>query len=270
MEEFFEKLLEILRELVGLSENVESITGNVETVTGDVESITYNIGSIFAFIDSIAESGAIISASNAAALASFVSLVMIVISIANVVLDFIAYLFRSIGMCKLSKKAGRGDCWLAFVPIAWHYVLCDISDKPVTLFGKPIGKKSTTAFWLWLLFKYFGGWIIDIISVIISAFVMTIPYIGTVAGTILMIILPLIPNIVCAVLRGKFLYGATEVFRPSHRNNKTICIFCILVEEFLSSDLMTVILVWSILRYTPVLKEDEVEVKKTLLETEAL
>ena len=141
MEEFFEKLLEFLKELVGLSENVESITGNVESVTGDVESITDNVESIFGFIDSIAESGASISASNASTMASVVFLIMIAISFFGVILDVIVYLFRSVGMCKLSKKAGRKDGWLAFVPVAWHYVLCDISDKPFTLFGKKIGKK---------------------------------------------------------------------------------------------------------------------------------
>lgn len=260
MEEFFEKLLEFLQELVGLSENVESITG-------DVESTTENVESIFGFIDSIAESGASISTANAATTASVVLLVMIGISFLGVILDIIVYLFRSVGMCKLSKKAGRKDGWLAFVPVAWHYVLCDISDKPFKLFGKQIGKKRTAAFWIWFVFRYLGGWIIDILGIIISTFVLAIPYVGTVIGSILMILLPILPNIFCAIIRGKFLYDVAEVFRPDHRNNKTICVLAILVEEIFSSDLITLIFIWNMLRYNPVVKENETQIEEKLLET---
>lgn len=268
MEEFFEKLLEFLKELVGLSENVESITGNVESVTGDVESITDNVESIFGFIDSIAESGATISASNASAIGSIVFLVMIGLYIANIVMDVIVYLFRSVGMFKLSKKAGRKDGWLAFIPIAWHYVLCDISDKPFTLFGKNVGKKRVTAFWIWLVLKYFGGWVVDLLGIILGVVLTTIPYVGTVIGGILMAVVPFIPNLFCAIFRGKFLYDASEVFRPAYRSNKTISALCIIVEELLSSDFITLLFIWNMLRYTPVVKEDEPE--KVLLETEAL
>ena len=261
MEEFFEKLLEFLQELVGLSENVESITG-------DVESTTENVESIFGFIDSIAESGATRSASNASAMISVVFLVMIGLYIANIVMDVIVYLFRSVGMFKLSKKAGRKDGWLAFIPIAWHYVLCDISDQPFTFFGKKVGKKRVTAFWIWLVLKYFGGWVVDLLGRILVVVLTTIPYVGTVIGGILMAVVPFIPNLFCAIFRGKFLYDASEVFRPAYRSNKTISALCIIVEELLSSDFITLLFIWNMLRYTPVVKEDEPE--KVLLETEAL
>jgi hypothetical protein len=96
---------------------------------------------------------------------------------------------------------------------------------------------------------------------------MTIPYVGTVIGSILMIVLPILPNIFCAIIRGKFLYDAAELFRPDHRNNKTICVLSILVEEIFSSDLITLILIWNMLRYTPAVKENETHQEEKLLET---
>lgn len=281
METFLDKLLEFWNGVVGISENAESISGEISEISGDISSISGDISSIsgditeisgdvesiFGFIDSIAESGAAIAASTATTAIAIVSLVTLGISILNFLLDIVVYLFRSIGMYNLSKKAGRSDGWLAFVPVAWHYVLCDISDKPFKLFGKNIGKNPGTAFWLWLILKYLGGWLVDLLGILLSTLVMAIPTVGPAIGSVMLIILPFLPNLICAILRGKFLYGAAEVFRPGHRGNKAIAVFCILVEEFLSSDFMTLLLVWSLLKYDPVHKKNETE---TEAETEPI
>ena len=230
MENFFDYLLNFLSELGGIFSSADSITGNV--------------GSIFGSIDSIAASGASIVAAG-------VFFVCVCIAALNILLDIVVYLFRTICLFILAKKAGRKDGWLAFVPIAWQFVLCDLSKAPFVLFGKQWFRDRRTAFWVWLSIKYLGGFVISLISGTICGILLAVPVIGQTIGPLVGILLPFVPRVLSACMRFRFLYDATEVFRPGRRNNKTFAVMSILVEEFLSTDLMTLLLLWSMVRSKP-------------------
>jgi len=243
MENFFDYLLSFLSELGNLFSSADSITGNVDSISG-------NIGSIFESMGSIAASGASIAAAG-------VFVICLCIAALSLLLDVIVYLFRTICLVKLAKKAGRSDGWLAFIPIAWHFVLCDLSDAPFKLFGKQWFRDRRIAFWVWLGVKYLGGLIISLISGTICSVLMLIPVIGQVIGPRVGILLPFVPLVLSACMRYRFLYDATEVFRPGRRNNKTLSVLSILVEELLSTDFMTLILLWSMVRGKPAVQPEE-------------
>lgn len=230
MENFFDYLLTFLGDLSGIFNSADSIVGNFD--------------SIFGHMDSIAASGASVAAAG-------VFVISLVIAALHLLLDVIVYLFRTICLFKLAKNAGRTDGWLAFIPIAWHFVLCDLSDAPFVLFGKQWFKDRRTAFWVWLGVKYLGGFIISLTSGFICSLLLAVPVIGTVLASAVGVVLPFVPRILTACMRFRFLYDATEVFRPGRRNNKTFAVMSIVVEELLSTDLMTLLLLWSMVRSKP-------------------
>lgn len=236
MENFFDTLLDLLQEISDLFGSADSLAGN--------------IGSIFDSVEGIAGAGATIAG-------SAVFLVLLGIAVLNILLDIVVYLFRTICLYKLARNAGRTDGWLAFIPIAWHFVLCDLSDAPFTLFGKTWFKDRRAAFWVWLAVKYLGGLIIGLVSGTICSVLALVPVIGMALAGILGVTLPFVPRILTACMRFRFLYDATEVFRPGRRNNRTLSILSILVEELLSTDIMTLILLWSMVRSKPVAQLQE-------------
>lgn len=230
MESFFDYLLSFLNELGGIFGSADSISGNVS--------------SIFGSLDSIAASGASIAAAG-------VFLLCFCVAALNILLDIIVYLFRTICLFALAKKAGRRDGWLAFIPIAWHFVLCDLSAAPFVLFGKQWFRDRRAAFWVWLGIKYLGGFIVSLISGTICGALLAIPVIGQTIGPLVGVLLPFVPRVLSACMRYRFLYDATEVFRPNRRNNKTFAVMSIIVEEMLSTDFMTLLLLWSMVRSKP-------------------
>ena len=234
MENFIDHLLNFMNELNG--------------VMGSADSITGNVGSVFDSIEGIFGAGASIAG-------AMVFIICLGIAALNLLLDIIVYLFRTVCLFKLAKNAGRSGAWLAFIPIAWHFVLCDLSDAPFALFGKQWFKDRRTAFWVWLAVKYLGGTVISLTSGLIASLLLAIPVIGTVLASVVGVVLPFAPRVLTACMRYRFLFDATEVFRPGRRNNKTFAAVSIIVEEFLSTDLMTTLLLWSMVRSKPAVQQ---------------
>lgn len=231
MESFFDGLLTFMGELNGLFGSADSISGNIESIFGSLDSI---------------------AASGASVVAAGVFIITLCIAALNWLVDFIIYLFRTVCLFKLAKKAGRSDGWLAFIPIAWHFVLCDLSDAPFVLFKKQWFRDRRTAFWVWLGIKYLGGLLISLISGTICGILLAIPVIGQTIGPLVGLLLPFVPRFLSACMRYVFLFDATEVFRPGRRNNRTFAVMSIVVEELLSTDFMTLLLLWSMVRGKPV------------------
>ena len=231
--------------------NILEFLSKLESIFSDAASVTGDVGSVFGAIDSVAKAGSDIAGAGSTLALSAVFMVLFGVFVINILLDIVVYLFRTVCLYKLAKNAGRTDGWLAFIPIAWHFVLCDLSDRPFELFGKRWFNDRRKAFWVWLGVKYLGAWIVGLISGVIVSILMLIPVVGSLLASVVGIALPFVPLVLSAAMRYRFLYDATEVFKPGVRNNKTLAILSIVVEELLSTDLMTLLLLWSMVRCKP-------------------
>ena len=231
--------------------NILEFLSKLESIFSDAASVTGDVGSVFGAIDSVAKAGSDIAGAGSTLALSAVFMVLFGVFVINILLDIVVYLFRTVCLYKLAKNAGRTDGWLAFIPIAWHFVLCDLSDRPFELFGKRWFNDRRKAFWVWLGVKYLGAWIVGLISGVIVSILMLLPVVGSLLASVVGIALPFVPLFLSAAMRYRFLYDATEVFKPGARNNKTLAMISIVVEELLSTDLMTLLLLWSMVRCKP-------------------
>lgn len=231
--------------------NILEFLSKLESIFSDAASVTGDVGSVFGAIDSVAKAGSDIAGAGSTLALSAVFMVLFGVFVINILLDIVVYLFRTVCLYKLAKNAGRTDGWLAFIPIAWHFVLCDLSDRPFELFGKRWFNDRRKAFWVWLGVKYLGAWIVGLISGVIVSILMLLPVVGSLLASVVGIALPFVPLFLSAAMRYRFLYDATEVFKPGARNNKTLAMISIVVEELLSTDLMMLLLLWSMVRCKP-------------------
>ena len=103
--------------------NILEFLSKLESIFSDAASVTGDVGSVFGAIDSVAKAGSDIAGAGSTLALSAVFMVLFGVFVINILLDIVVYLFRTVCLYKLAKNAGRTDGWLAFIPIAWHFVL---------------------------------------------------------------------------------------------------------------------------------------------------
>lgn len=168
-----------------------------------------------------------------------ISGVMLLITIIGAIISFLVsvalYIFRSIPVYKLAKKAGRKKAWLAWIPL-FHscfrtYVLADIAgEKPVSFFnGKITIKSRGMSFLAYLGILIFGNGLITTAIGILNM----IPVFGQIAGSFTTL-LYLVPSVATAFLEYAYLKDALDLFKENKKSNNTAAIVIVVLDNLVT------------------------------------
>lgn len=111
------------------------------------------------------------------------------------------YVLRSIALYKMAKKLGHPNPWLAWIPYASTYLMFVLPEKPFTVLAINTKlKERSTAFFIWLAITLGSG--------VIESVVLMIPFIGTLAASVL----PLLEAVILIFLLYPMYYDLFSLF----------------------------------------------------------
>ena len=149
----------------------------------------------------------------------------IIAAIVSVVCAIAIYIFKTIPVYVVAKKAGRRLAWLAWIPVFASYfrtfVLADTAgQKHVSFFnGKVTIKSRGMSFLAYVGILIFGSGLVTAIISLLSL----IPVVGTIISPFAAI-LYLIPNVATAFLEYAYLKDVLDIFKENKKSNTTATI----------------------------------------------
>ncbi len=199
---------------------------------------------------------------------------MLLITIIGAIVSFLIsvalYIFRSIPVYKLAKKAGRKKAWLAWIPI-FHsyfrtYVLADTAgEKPVSFFnGKITIKSRGMSFLAYLGILIFGNGLITATIGILNI----IPLIGQIIGTFAAL-LYLVPSVATAFLEYAYLKDTLDLFKENKKSNNTAAIVIVVLDNLATLGFAQTIYLYTLLS-RKLLPKEEPAVVEAPAETAAI
>lgn len=189
--------------------------------------------------------------------------IWILAGIAALVVGIIYFIFESIPVYTLAKRAGYKYAWLAWMPFFHDYcrifVLCEAAgNKPfVPNLGKFKIENRKMSFLAHILIKYFGG---AIIGSVVSILSLVLPGIGSLST-----ILVLVPGIACAIIEYVYLRDLIDIYKEDKKANNTAAIVVSVVDFVLLGDLIRTCYLYTLIKKQP-LPVNEIVVEGTTAE----
>lgn len=223
-----------MNEYYGSLQEFEAFIEESNSTLTNINDLFDNIASIF--------SGLLVGA-------YFIFWIILIVGIALVSIFY--YIFSSIPVYKLAKRAGYKYAWIAWIPFSHRFcrsfVLCEVvGNKPfVPQIGKFKIESRKISFLAYILIYYFGYLVISSIVALLSIF---LPGIGTLSS-----VLALVPAAACCIIEYVYLRDLLDIYKEDQKSNNVTAIVVTVIDALLLTfpDFVRTCLLYSLLKKQP-------------------
>ena len=181
----------------------------------------------------------------------------------SAVLSVVFYFIEAIPVFSAAKKNGNKKAFLAWMPLFSDYfrtyVICGTpADKPFTLFNKTVFKDRKSVYWMYLAISLFGTVVVSVITAILQGVVNIIPLLGQLVALVL-ILLPFVPVLVCAVVEYVFLRDVLDAYKGDKKSNVVLAIIATVVDSLVPIRIARTFCLYTIIGRKPISKQTHSE-----------
>ncbi len=182
----------------------------------------------------------------------------VIAAVVSFIVGVVIWILEAIPVYTLSKKMGRKNAWLAWIPFFGDefrlWVLSDMAgDKPFTIYKEKYTiKNRNTSFWIYIAIKFLGG---AVISAVVTAVSAIIPVIGTFS-----FVLMLVPKFACGVMEYVYLRDVLNIFKENKKSNQTASFVVTLLDNIATLGFARIVYLYTLLKREPLpIKEIVIE-----------